>query len=743
MDAAKDEFIYVRKLDEENYFDDILRFNLNNKHLWLPYYPHHENWIKTVIKELKSDNYSRIVFGGFYRVGETQNRYKFCCSVIVKKNQFANFLEIKNLIVFAVKHAENQEQLQRIYQNRLIGFIKEFAQKRGYSKLVTELSKKKDKALINIFLENDFIITGSQSERYNQSDEIVFLSYEVNQLYGYDPYDNFSSSFWILKKYLKCQRLHQVEGKVSVKNKEKKGLQAPAYYFYNGRVRTSLPESKFNAKNLLIILGENFGTANSHSDIAGIEIAIPEISKIYLFDFTKEKFSRKLPDYEKDRLTIFERDELQELMGYTDYNLVKRRRFDYTDVGGLLLISNPKRFPFAKANDLLDKQNKPFIYLKLGDYGRYVDDTMPIVFAYYPENSERNTLEIWAIAKLNALPLTLDINAIKEQNNSPENQPVNKSTYLDAEFLFEELAEQISDSDDNKFQETILWSPHEFNKHNRYNETKLVIAFSIEKFYNLKENHQQLQLETILETPGYFDDIENVFDFYLSKKEAEIIQQKAGINLDESTNKDTINHSEFEFLYVHAMADDTLRLNSDHDEIIKIISDTKRIKLRNAIIEASYSKLLAECEIKYPNIIHFSGHGDHEGLKLQNDKMSRAEILTNDELHHLFKDPQNNLGLVVLNSCFSEIQAKIISEFGIYVVGFTAEVSPNTGKEFSKRFYEGFTKKISSGLKTAIDVGCANFAKIYPEFKNLISVWKDGQEIFLSKTKKINETEHN
>ena len=69
-----------------------------------------------------------------------------------------------------------------------------------------------------------------------------------------------------------------------------------------------------------------------------------------------------------------------------------------------------------------------------------------------------------------------------------------------------------------------------------------------------------------------------------------------------------------------------------------------------------------------PTIIHFSGHGTEKGILVSSDDNSSAPI--NDvAMKRLFKPVKDTTECVILNSCLSSKQAKLISEYGIIVIG--------------------------------------------------------------------------
>ena len=76
-----------------------------------------------------------------------------------------------------------------------------------------------------------------------------------------------------------------------------------------------------------------------------------------------------------------------------------------------------------------------------------------------------------------------------------------------------------------------------------------------------------------------------------------------------------------------------------------------------------------------PEIVHFCGHGlGDDGLVLENDP-GLAQLVPTEALANLFKRfATRGLECVVLNACYSEIQAKEIAEHIDYVVGMSSGI---------------------------------------------------------------------
>lgn len=128
-----------------------------------------------------------------------------------------------------------------------------------------------------------------------------------------------------------------------------------------------------------------------------------------------------------------------------------------------------------------------------------------------------------------------------------------------------------------------------------------------------------------------------------------------------------------------------------NDEIRQARNSLRRsefeIDTRQAV---SYDDLrLALTQVK-PRILHFSGHGSgFKGLVLEDDKGESCLIDTR-VLAGLFGIPSisQHVECVVLNACFSEIQAKAISKNINYVIGMNREVRDDAAIAFTKGFYD-------------------------------------------------------
>lgn len=91
-----------------------------------------------------------------------------------------------------------------------------------------------------------------------------------------------------------------------------------------------------------------------------------------------------------------------------------------------------------------------------------------------------------------------------------------------------------------------------------------------------------------------------------------------------------------------------------------------------------------------PHIVHFSGHGaGEEGLALEDTDSGEVKLVRAETLAELFDLFQEQVECVLLNACYSEVQATAIAQHIHYVVGMKQAVGDRAAREFAVGFYDG------------------------------------------------------
>ncbi|MGI8501159.1 MAG: CHAT domain-containing protein, partial [Hassallia sp.] len=107
-----------------------------------------------------------------------------------------------------------------------------------------------------------------------------------------------------------------------------------------------------------------------------------------------------------------------------------------------------------------------------------------------------------------------------------------------------------------------------------------------------------------------------------------------------------------------------------------------------------------------PEIVHFSGHGVWDGgLKFEDEK-GQVKFVDAEGLAALFKLFAWKVECVVLNACYSEIQAEAIAQHINYVIGMNAAMGHKAAIEFAVGFYDALGADRS--YEDAYKFGCLN-----------------------------------
>ncbi|QFS49840.1 CHAT domain-containing protein [Nostoc sphaeroides] len=106
-----------------------------------------------------------------------------------------------------------------------------------------------------------------------------------------------------------------------------------------------------------------------------------------------------------------------------------------------------------------------------------------------------------------------------------------------------------------------------------------------------------------------------------------------------------------------------------------------------------------------PQFVHFSCHGSgNDGLLLE-DETGNVRLVDAQALAELFKVFATDIECVVLNACYSEVQAAEIAKHIPYVIGMKKAI----GDKAAIKFATGFYNALSAGesVEFAYKLGCS------------------------------------
>jgi hypothetical protein len=150
-----------------------------------------------------------------------------------------------------------------------------------------------------------------------------------------------------------------------------------------------------------------------------------------------------------------------------------------------------------------------------------------------------------------------------------------------------------------------------------------------------------------------------------------------------------------------------LRLGEEFREIqekLKLAQLREHFKLELPQLSLRPSDIAQALLDTQPRIVHFSGHGTSTGALCFENQTGQIQLVQPDALAALFEHFSSQVNCVLLNACYSEIQAKAIAEHIEYVVGMNQAIGDKAAIAFAIGFYQalGAGKLIEDAYK----LGC-------------------------------------
>lgn len=114
--------------------------------------------------------------------------------------------------------------------------------------------------------------------------------------------------------------------------------------------------------------------------------------------------------------------------------------------------------------------------------------------------------------------------------------------------------------------------------------------------------------------------------------------------------------------------------------------------------------LLQNLNMYQPQIVHFSAHGRATGEIILVDRQGLPKPVSPPALKALFTTLKDNIRVVVLNACFSKIQAEALAEVIDCVIGMNDAIGDEAAILFSASFYRaiGFGLSVQKAFEQGI-----------------------------------------
>lgn len=135
-----------------------------------------------------------------------------------------------------------------------------------------------------------------------------------------------------------------------------------------------------------------------------------------------------------------------------------------------------------------------------------------------------------------------------------------------------------------------------------------------------------------------------------------------------------------------------LRLGKEFAEInerLRMARQRKRFKLALPQLALRPDTISGALLDSRPQIVHFAGHGTPDGCVCFENRSGEALRIQPDALAALFEQFSGQIRCVLLNACYSEIQARAIARHIDFVIGMKNEISDEAAIAFTVGFYQG------------------------------------------------------
>jgi CHAT domain len=173
---------------------------------------------------------------------------------------------------------------------------------------------------------------------------------------------------------------------------------------------------------------------------------------------------------------------------------------------------------------------------------------------------------------------------------------------------------------------------------------------------------------------------------------ARIRAQTSPDNLTSGLEKTSyMNETTILFLAADPSDATRLRLGAEFREIqdsLRKAQSREFFKLARPQLSVRPSDISQALLDEKPHIVHFSGHGTTDGELCFENLMGGMQTVQADALSALFELVANEVKCVILNACYSAVQAQEIAKHISYVVGMNKDVSDKAAISFAIGFYQ-------------------------------------------------------
>ncbi|MFT4015432.1 MAG: tetratricopeptide repeat protein [Agriterribacter sp.] len=147
-------------------------------------------------------------------------------------------------------------------------------------------------------------------------------------------------------------------------------------------------------------------------------------------------------------------------------------------------------------------------------------------------------------------------------------------------------------------------------------------------------------------------------------------------------------------------------MGEEHDKVKAKLANKPNFKFEQRLATKPDDVLEAITGFK-PHIVHFSGHGTKNGEICLENETGNSKPIPPDALALLFSQATEYIKCVIVNTCYSEIQALSIVQYAPVVIGTKTEISDDAAIKFSTGFYTNLETDLTpNSFNRAFKRGC-------------------------------------
>jgi hypothetical protein len=160
------------------------------------------------------------------------------------------------------------------------------------------------------------------------------------------------------------------------------------------------------------------------------------------------------------------------------------------------------------------------------------------------------------------------------------------------------------------------------------------------------------------------------------------------------------------FVAANPVDTDPLQLGEEFREIqSKLrVSDNRSYFMLRSAWAARPDDLLQQMNEFRPHIVHFSGHGSGAGEIVLQDSSGKMQAVSPAVLKVLFGNFREWLRIVVLNACYSNVQAEALLDSADIVIGMNSAIGDKAAISFASAFYRalGFDRTVQDAFNQGL-----------------------------------------